>query len=157
MPQQPSPGSFSHRVRQGWAFFCPADPTNHTPRKKVPMTALILVACSALVALVVAWLFRQRFVKHLPGKEALNNFCIVALVVLLLGIGLLPDILILVATVNLMPPLVKTVLGLATAGAIIYAGCSKQTEAPKQPAIHWSAPDTDYHAETPPEIPKEGK
>jgi hypothetical protein len=121
------------------------------------MTTLILVACSALAVSVVAWLFRQRFVKHVPSKEALNNFCIVALVVLLLGIGLLPDILILVATVNLMPPLVKTVVGLAAAGAVIYAGCSKQTEAPKQPAIQWSAPDSGYRAETTPEIPKEGK
>jgi len=121
------------------------------------MITLILVTCSALVVLVVVWLFRQRFVKHLPSKEALNNFCIVALVVLLLCVGLLPDILILVAKVNLMPPLVKTVLGLAAAAVIIYAGCSKQTEAPKQPAIQWSAPDTGYHAETPPDIPKEGK
>jgi hypothetical protein len=36
-------------------------------------------------------------------------------------------------------------------------GCSKQTEAPKPPAIQWTAPETGYHAETPPEIPKEGK
>lgn len=120
------------------------------------MTTLILVTCSALVAFVVAWLFRQRVVEHLPSKEALNNFSIVALVVLLLCIGLLPDILILMATVNLMPPFLKAILGLVAAAAIIYAGCSKKAETPKQPAIQWTAPDTGYHAETPPEIPKEG-
>ena len=121
------------------------------------MTTLIFVICSALVACVIAWLLRQRFVKQLPSKEALTNFWIVALVVLLLCVGLLPDILIILAMVNLMPPLAKTVLGLAAASAIIYAGCSKRTEAPKQPAIQWSAPETGYHAETPPNIPKEGK
>jgi len=121
------------------------------------MITVILVTCSALVACVVAWFLRQRFVKLLPSKEALNNFCIVALVFLLLCVGLLPEILLLVSTVNFMTPLAKTVLGLAAATALIYAGCSKQTESPKQPAIQWSAPDTGYHAETPPEIPKEGQ
>ena len=101
--------------------------------------AIILLACSILAVSILAWLFRQRVAKHLPSKEAVSTFCLVAPVVLLLCIGLLPDILFLVSTINLMPPLIRSVLGLAAAASIIYAGCSKQPEAPKRPAIHWSA------------------
>jgi hypothetical protein len=118
---------------------------------------IILLACSILAVSILAWLFRQRFVKHLPSKKAVSTFCFVAPVVLLLCIGLLPDILFLVSTINLMPPFIRSVLGLAAAATIIYAGCSKKADAPKQPAIHWSAPETGFHAETPPEIPKEGQ
>ncbi len=121
------------------------------------MISLILVASSALVALVVAWLLRQQLVEHLPSKEVLNNFSIIALVVLLLCIGLLPDILILVSAVNLMPPFLKAVLGVLVAGTIICVGCSKKAEPPKQPAILWTAPDSGFQAETPPTIPKEGQ
>ena len=121
------------------------------------MITLILVASSALVALVVAWLFRQLIVEQLPSKEALNNFCIVALVILLLCIGLLPDILILVSTINLMPPFLKAALGLVAACTIIFVGCSKHSDPPKQPAIQWSAPDTGFHAESPPTLPTEGQ
>ena len=95
-------------------------------RKESPMFTLILVVCSMLVALYVVWLCRQRLVKHIPSKETLNIFSLVALVVLLVGIGLLPDILILIASVNLMPPFLKTMLGLFAAAGIIYVGCSKR-------------------------------
>jgi hypothetical protein len=121
------------------------------------MTTFILLACSILAVSILAWLFRQRFVKHLPSKKAMSTFCLVAPVVVLLCIGLLPDILLLVSTINLMPPSIKAVLGLTAAATIIYAGCSKKADTPKQPAIQWSAPETGYHAETTPEIPKEGK
>ena len=109
-----------------------------------------------LVALYVVWLCRQRLVKHIPSKETLNIFSLVALVVLLVGIGLLPDILILIASVDLMPPFLKTMLGLFAAAGIIYVGCSKKAETPKQPAIQWTSPETGFHAETPSE-PKEGQ
>lgn len=120
------------------------------------MTTFILLACSIL-ALVLAWRFRRRLAHHIPRKENMTTTILVAATVVLAVLALLPEILILVSTVNLMPLFIKTALGLAAAAAIIYVGCSKRTEAPKQPAIQWTAPETGYHAETPPEIPKEGQ
>ena len=39
---------------------------------------------------------------------------------------------------------------LALAAAVACAGCSTHTEPPKPRPIHWTAPDTGYHADTPP-------
>jgi flagellar biosynthesis protein FliP len=120
------------------------------------MFIAILYVVSILAVSILAWLLRQRITHHLPSKRVMNNFGIVALVVLLLVLAILPDILVLLTTINLMPHSLKIVLGLAAA-ALICVGCSKRAEPPKQPAIQWTAPDTGYHAETRPEIHKEGQ
>ncbi len=117
----------------------------------------ILFAASIVAVSILAWLFRQRFIKHLPSKETMSTFCLVAPIALLLAMAILPDILLLIVTLSFMPPTIRAVIGIAAAAAVIYAGCSKKAETPKQPAIQWTAPDTGFHAETPPTIPKEGQ
>jgi hypothetical protein len=121
------------------------------------MIISILFACSILAVSILVWLFRQRLAQHLPSKETVSTFCLVAPVVLLLCVAILPDVLLLISALSFMPHYLKTILGLSAAACIIYAGCSKKADSPKQPAIEWTAPDTGYHAETPPTIPKEGQ
>ncbi len=122
------------------------------------MITVTLFAASIVAVSILAWLFRQRFIKHLPSKEALSTFCFVAPIILLLVMAILPDILLLIATLSFMPPTIRTVIGIAAAAAVIYAGCSKKADTPKPHPIHWSAPETGYHAETAPTAspPKEG-
>jgi hypothetical protein len=120
------------------------------------MITTILFACSILAVSILTWLFRRRFTKYLPGKETVSTFSFVAPVALLLCVAISPDVLLLISAITYMPPLLKTVIGLAAAAAIVYTGCSKKAETPKQPAIQWTSPETGFHAETPPE-PKEGK
>lgn len=121
------------------------------------MITTILFACSLLAVSILAWLFRRRFTKYVPSKQAVSTFCLVAPIALLLLMAILPDILLLIVTLNLMPPTIRAVIGTAAAAVVVYAGCSKRADAPKQPAIQWTAPDTGFHSETPPTIPKEGQ
>lgn len=120
------------------------------------MITVTLFAASIVAVSILTWIFRRRFAKHLPSKEAMSTFCLVAPVGLLLLLAILPNVILLFVTINLMPTSIKAIIGLVAAAAIIYSGC-KKTETPKQPAIQWTAPDTGYHAETPPTIPKEGQ
>jgi len=117
----------------------------------------ILFAASIVAVSILAWLFRQRFIKHLPSKETMGTVCLVAPIVLLLVMAILPDILLLIGTLALMPPTIRTIIGIAAAAVVIYAGCSKQADKPKPHPIHWSAPETGYHAETVPALPPDNK
>lgn len=120
------------------------------------MTIAILFAISIIAVSILAWLFRQRFAKFVPSKDAVTTFGIAAPVVLLLCLAILPDVLLLVSAIAFMPHYLKLVLGASAATCIIFAGC-KKADTPKQPAIQWTAPDTGYHAETPPTVPQEGQ
>ncbi len=115
------------------------------------MTIAILFAISIIASIILAWLFRRRFAEYIPSKSAVSTFGIAAPVVLLLCLAILPDVLLLISAIAFMPHYLKIVVGLSAATCIIYAGCSKRTEVPKQPAIHWSAPETGYQADTPPD------
>ncbi len=121
------------------------------------MITVTLFAASIVAVSILAWLFRQRFIKHLPSKETMNMFCLVAPIALLLLMAILPELVLLIATLNLMPPTIRTVIGIAAAAAVIYAGCSKRADAPKPHPIHWRAPDTGYTAETVPASPPYNK
>jgi peptidoglycan/LPS O-acetylase OafA/YrhL len=125
----------------------------HPTRKEIPVTTLILLACS-IAALVLVWRFRQRLAHHIPRKETMSTAILVASIALLATFALLPDIVVLVSSMNLLPPLLKIVLVLAAVAGCI--GCSKKADKP-QPT-RWSAPETGYHAETipPDNKPKEG-
>ena len=103
------------------------------------MITTILFACSILAVSILAWLFRQRFAKYLPSKETMSTFCLVAPIVLLLAMAILPDILVLICDPSLMP-LHPNRHRHRRAAVIIYAGCSKQADAPKPHPIHWSGP-----------------
>jgi predicted permease len=116
----------------------------------------ILFAASIVAVSILAWLFRQRFIKHLPSKETMGTVCLVAPIVLLLVMAILPDILLLIGTLALMPPTIRTIIGIAAATAVIYGGC-KKADAPKPQPIHWRAPDTGYTAETVPASPPDNK
>ncbi len=123
------------------------------------MTTFILLVL-ILVTAIVAWLLRRRLVAsilaRLPRKETMTTALLFASIALLLAIALLPDILILISTMSLMPPFFRIVLGLVAA-AVICVGCSKQYDKPKPHAIHWRAPDTGYSAETVPASPPDNK
>ena len=121
------------------------------------MITVVLFAASIVAVSILAWLFRQRFIKHLPSKETMSTFCLVAPIALLLVMAILPDIVLLIGTLALMPPTIRTIIGIAAATAVIYGGCSKRSDAPKPQPIHWRAPDTGYTAETVPASPPDNK
>jgi hypothetical protein len=112
------------------------------------ITTILLLASSIIAVATIAWFYRESLIRQLPSKEAVNTFCLIAPVVLLLCIGLLPDIFLLVSTINLMPHFLRTILGIGAAACIIYSGCSKKAETPKPHPIHWRAPESGYTAET---------
>ena len=92
------------------------------------MPAYVTLFAASIVAVsVLAWLFRQRFIKHLPSKETMSTFCLVAPIVLLLLMAILPDVLLLIGTLALMPPTIRTIIGIAAATVVIYAGCPAVT------------------------------
>lgn len=117
------------------------------------MTTVLLLV-SIFAASILAWLFRQRLAKHLPSKETMSTFALFAPIVLLLIFAFLPDIVVLLSTMNLMPASVRIVLALAAA-VVVCVGCSKQADKPQPHQIHWRAPETGYHADSPPDN-KEG-
>ncbi len=121
------------------------------------MITVVLFAASIVAISILAWLFRQRFIKHLPSKETIGTVCLVAPIALLLLMAILPDILLLIVTLSYMPPTIRAVIGIAAAAVVVYAGCSKQADAPKPHPIQWSAPETGYHAETVPALPPDNK
>lgn len=122
------------------------------------MTTVILLA-SILVTAIVAWRLRRRLAAlthaYLPRKETMTTALLFAPIALLLLIALLPDLLVLISTMNLMPPYFRIVLALA-ATVLVCIGCSKKTDAPKPQPIHWRAPESGYTAETAPPPNKEG-
>jgi hypothetical protein len=112
------------------------------------MIITITLLASILVAsIVLAWLFRQRIAQHLPSKETLTTAMLFAPIALLVGLALLPDVLLLISTMRLLPPAFRIVLGL-TAATLVCVGCYKQTDAPKPRRLHWSAPDTGFQSDT---------
>jgi protein-S-isoprenylcysteine O-methyltransferase Ste14 len=121
----------------------------------------ILFAASIVAVSILAWLYRRRLAAsiraHLPRKETVTTACLFVPIALLLVFALLPDILLLVSTMNLMPPSIRIVLALVAAG-VVCVGCWKQAAPPKPHPIHWRAPETGYQAETVPVPPnnKEG-
>ena len=121
------------------------------------MIITALFACSILAISIVTWLFRRRLAKHLSSRETMSTVCLVAPIALLLVMAILPDILLLFVTINLMPPTIRAVIGIAAAAVVIYAGCSKRSDALKPHPIRWSAPETGYHAETVPALPPDNK
>jgi hypothetical protein len=122
------------------------------------MTTLILLVCSIFAA-ILAWRFRQCLAPYLPPRETMTTAILVGSIVLLAILALLPEILSLVSTMKLLPPIVKIVLVLAAA-VVASIGCSKKPEAAKPDPIHWRGPETGYHAESTPrnntDKPKEG-
>ena len=112
------------------------------------MTIAILFAISIIAVSILTWLARRRFTKYLPSKEAVNTFCLVAPVVLLLCVAVLPDLVLFISLLAIMPHYLKLVLGLSAAACIIYAGCSKQSDTSKPRRLHWSAPDTGFQSDT---------
>ncbi len=112
------------------------------------MIFTVTLLASILVASVLAWLFRQRIAQHLPSKETVTTVTLFAAVALLLVVALLPDILLLISTMKLLPPSFRIVLALAAAVAVCV-GCSKQTSEPTKPAvIHWQGQDGGYEDTT---------
>ncbi len=110
------------------------------------MIISILFACSILAVAILAWLFRQRLARCLPRKETMTTVMLFAAVALL-AVVLLPDILLLVYTLNIMPHALRVVLGLAAA-TMVCVGCYKQADAPKPRRLHWSAQETGFQSET---------
>ena len=108
------------------------------------MIITVTLLTSILVASILAWLFRHRLAHFLPRKETVTTACLFAPIALLLVIALLPDILLLFSTMNLLPHSFRIILGLAAA-AMICVGCSKQSPEPAKPAvIHWQGQDGGY-------------
>ncbi len=112
------------------------------------MIFTITLLASILVASVLAWLFRQRLAHYIPRKETLTTAMLFAAVALLLVVVLLPDILLLVYTLNIMPHSLRIVLALAAA-TMVCVGCYKQNPQPTKPAvIHWQGQDGGYEDTT---------
>lgn len=107
----------------------------------------------AFLTAAFAWLKRQRLARYLQWKETMFTITIIASIVLLALLAVLPDLIAVLSTLQLMPPLVKTALVLVAAVPLIVVGCSKQNE-PAKP-IRWTAPETGYRGETPPEPKQE--
>ena len=120
------------------------------------MLTTILFTASIVAVSILVWLCRQRIAQHLPSKETVSTFCLVAPIVLLLAMAILPDVLLLTESLSLMSPTIRTVVGIAAA-CIIYAGCSKRADAPQPHPIHWRAPETGYTADTVPASPPDNK
>ena len=108
---------------------------------------ITLLASILVTSIIFAWLFRQRIAQHLPSKETLTTAMLFAAVALLLVVVLLPDILLLVYTLNIMPHSLRIVLALAAA-TMVCVGCYKQADAPKPRRLQWSAPETGFQSET---------
>jgi hypothetical protein len=51
------------------------------------MIIAALFACSIFAVTVLTWLFRQRFIQHLPSKETMSTLSLIAPVALLLVLG----------------------------------------------------------------------
>ena len=95
------------------------------------MTTLIILG-SILATVILAWLFRERLAHHLPRKETMTTATLIAAIVLLAFLALLPDILILVSTMKLLPPFFKIFLALSAAvaaclGATTKTGCGMKS------------------------------
>ena len=109
---------------------------------------ITLFASILVTSIIFAWLFRQRIAQHLPSKETMTTAMLFAAVALLLVVVLLPDILLLVYTLNIMPHSLRIVLALAAA-TMVCVGCYKQTPEPAKPAvIHWQGQDGGYEDTT---------
>jgi hypothetical protein len=121
------------------------------------MIISILFACSILAVCILTWIFRRRLAKYVPSKETMSTVSLVAPIALLLIMAILPDILLLFATLSLMPHSIRTIIGIAAAAAVIYAGCSKRADTPQPHPIHWRAAETGYTAETVPAAPPDNK
>ena len=78
----------------------------------------------------------------------MSTFCLVAPVALLLCVAVLRDAVLLISAIYAMPPLLKTIIGCAAAPAILYSGCSKQTDTSKPRRLQWSAAETGFQSET---------
>ena len=111
------------------------------------MILSILFACSILAVSILGWLLRRRFTKCLPSKETMSTLCLIAPVALLLVLAILPDLVLLFTTINLTPPILKTILAVAAA-TMVCVGCSKQTDPSKPRRLHWSAAETGFESET---------
>ncbi len=94
------------------------------------MIITALFACAILAVSILTWLFRRRIAKYVPSKDAVTTFGIAAPVVLLLCLAILPDAILLISALALMPHYLKLILGLSAATCIIYAGC-KKADAPQ--------------------------
>lgn len=109
---------------------------------------ITLLASLLITSIIVAWLFRQRITRHLPSKETVTTVTLFAAVALLLAVVLLPDILLLVYTLSIMPHSLRIVLALAAA-AMVCVGCWKsQPAAPAPAVIHWKGQDGGYEDTT---------
>ncbi|MGO9109348.1 MAG: hypothetical protein ACLP9L_08955 [Thermoguttaceae bacterium] len=111
------------------------------------MIISILFACSILTVSILVWLFRQRLAQHLPSKESVSTLCLIAPVALLLVLAVVPDLVLLCATLALMPHSFKIVLALAAA-TMICVGCSNRPEPTKPAVIHWQGQDGGYEDTT---------
>jgi hypothetical protein len=112
------------------------------------MIITVTLLASILVTSIAVWLFRQRLAQHLPSKETMTTVCLFAAVAVLLVVVLLPDVLLLVYTLSLMPHSLRIVLALAAA-TMVCIGCFKQNPQPAKPAlIHWKGQDGGYEDTT---------
>ena len=84
-----------------------------------------LLALLFIASIIFVWLFRQRLARFLPRKETLTTTMLFAAVALLLVVVLLPDVLLLVYTLNIMPHSLRIVLALAAA-TMVCVGCYRQ-------------------------------
>jgi hypothetical protein len=114
------------------------------------MIIAITLLASILVVAIVAWFYRQRLARYMPRKETVTTLCLFAPIALLLILALLPDILLLILTMNLLPHSLRCVLAVAAAVTIaVGIGCSKQNAEPTKPAvIHWKGQDGGYEDTT---------
>ena len=111
------------------------------------MIITVTLLASILVASVAVWFFRQRLVQFLPSKETMTTLLLFAPIALLVGMALLPDVLLLISTLKLLPPAFRIVLGLAAA-TMVCVGCSKHAEPAKPAFIHWKGQDGGYEDTT---------
>ena len=116
------------------------------------MIIAITLLASTLVTAIVAWLLRRRLAAsiraRLPRKETVTAVCLFAPIALLLILALLPDILLVIWTMNLLPHSLRIVLALAAA-TMICVGCFKHSPEPVKPAlIHWTGQDGGYQDTT---------
>ena len=111
---------------------------------------ITLFASILVTSIIFAWLFRQRLAHYMPRKETVTTVCLFAPIALLLILALLPDILLLILTMNLLPHSFRILLALAAAATVaVGIGCSKQTPEPTKPAvIHWQGQDGGYEDTT---------
>ena len=112
------------------------------------MIIAITLLASTCVTALVAWLLRRRLAAsiraRLPRKETVTAVCLFAPIALLFVLALLPDFLLLIWTMNLLPHSVRIVLAVAATAAVCL-GCSKQNAEPSKPAvIHWKGQDGGY-------------